>query len=561
MSWRAVPHTVLCAFALVACSGPSSVGKQPSWRTTKAGGAGPAGENGGARAVPQTLVFAPAGKAVDRYNDPPVTKPKPDPVADVVIDAIREAATGAQVQVPVADGRLQAAAADLAAVVPQDASLSYPAIEFALQRHGIIEPTPYLLVIWGPIDQPAQILEQLSPHIADILSAGPFSRVAVGSAQRGEHGAGALILALQASHLETEPIPRAVAPRGAVELRGRIRAPFEKPEAFVTRDTGEVDQLAMATGAGGAFRVTVPCEEHRGRQQVEITAIDAGGSTVLANFPLWCGELPPPSITITYDPSDREIVSAEDAERRLLELVNRDRAEHRLPPLERDAGLAGVARAHSREMFETGVVAHISPRTGSASDRVRAAGVKTPVVLENVARAYGVGEAEQGLMNSPGHRANILSAEVNRIGVGIVVGEEIAGRRALFVTQVFGYRTPKLDRAAIKKGASDAIGKASTIRLDDSLSSLAQTQAEEVASGVSNEESTRRTSQRAQSVAHRFLRVSTAVVTVPRLESFDPKAVLGDKTLTHFGLGVAQGAHKELGDNAIYLVLILAVAR
>ncbi|HUH03209.1 MAG TPA: CAP domain-containing protein [Kofleriaceae bacterium] len=546
---------------LSSCSGASSVGTQPSWRAGKPGAAGTKGDAGSRGAVPQSMVFAPAGKAVERYNDPPVTPAVPNPVSDVVIGALREAAAGARLPVPVADGRLQAAAADLAGVVPQDASLSYPAIEFALQRHGIIEPTPYLLVIWGPIDQPAQILEQLSPHIADILSSGPFHRVGVGAASRGERGAGALIIALQASSIETEPIPRVVPRGGAIEVRGRIRAPFEKPDAFVTRETGEVDQLAIKTAAGGAFRVTLSCQEHVGRQQVEITAIDAGGSTVLANFPVWCGELPPPSITITYDPSDRDILSADEAESRLLELVNRDRAAHRLPPLERDPAMAAVARAHSREMFETGVVAHISPRTGSASDRVRSAGIKTSVVLENVARAYGVGEAEQGLMNSPGHRANILSNEVNRIGVGIVVGEEIAGRRALFVTQVFGYRAGRMDRAALAKGAREAIAQVSSLRADEALSNLAQTQADEVASGLSNEESTRRTSTRAQAVASRFSRVSTAVVTVPRLEAFDPKAVLGDRVLTHYGLGVAQGIHKELGEHAIYLVLILAVAR
>lgn len=559
MSWRAISHTVLCALVLSSCSGPSSIGTQPSWRTGKSSGA-PA-VDAGPHAVPQSMVFAPAGKAVERYNDPPVTPAVPNPVADVVIGALREAAAGAQLPVPIADGRLQAAAADLAAVVPQDASLSYPAIEFALQRRGIIEPTPYLLVIWGPIDQPAQILEQLSPHIPDILSSGPFHRVGVGASSRGENGAGALIIALQASSIETEPIPRAVPRRGEIELRGRIRAPFEKPDAFVTRETGEVDQLALKTAEGGAFRVTLPCKDHVGRQQVEITAIDSGGSTVLANFPVWCGEVPPPSITITYDPSDRDVISAEEAERRLLELVNRDRAAHRLPALEPDPAMGAVARAHSREMFETGVVAHISPRTGSASDRVRSAGIKTPVVLENVARAYGVGEAEQGLMNSPGHRANILSNEVNRIGVGIVIGEEIAGRRALFVTQVFGYRATQIDPVALAKGAREAIARVSVIRPDEALSKLAQTQADEVASGLSNEESTRRTSNRAQAVASRFSRVSTAVITVPRLEAFDPKVVLGDKVLTHYGLGVAQGTHKELGDNAIYLVLILAVAR
>ena len=84
--------------------------------------------------------------------------------------------------------------------------------------------------------------------------------------------------------------------------------------------------------------------------------------------------------------------------------------------------LVQVARAHSRDMRDTGVVAHVSPTTGSAGDRVRAGNIKSSLVLENVARAYGVGEAEEGLMNSPGHRANILSRDATHMGLGVVLG-------------------------------------------------------------------------------------------------------------------------------------------
>jgi uncharacterized protein YkwD len=51
-----------------------------------------------------------------------------------------------------------------------------------------------------------------------------------------------------------------------------------------------------------------------------------------------------------------------------------------------------------------------------------------------VARASSPGEAERGLMNSPGHRANILSRLVTRVGIGIVADE---AAHELLVTQVF----------------------------------------------------------------------------------------------------------------------------
>ena len=103
----------------------------------------------------------------------------------------------------------------------------------------------------------------------------------------------------------------------------------------------------------------------------------------------------------------------------LLALVNRDRQVAGLPGLLWDEHVADVARGHSTEMRRTKIVAHLSPVTGSAADRVRAAKIKTAVVLENVARAYGLGEAHQGLMNSPGHRANLMSHAATHLGIGV----------------------------------------------------------------------------------------------------------------------------------------------
>ena len=81
---------------------------------------------------------------------------------------------------------------------------------------------------------------------------------------------------------------------------------------------------------------------------------------------------------------DTPAASPEDAEHRLLADINRDRTAAGLPFLRWDDALAAVARAYSEEMRRTHVVAHISPTSGSAADRVRAAGIRTAIVLENV---------------------------------------------------------------------------------------------------------------------------------------------------------------------------------
>ena len=98
-----------------------------------------------------------------------------------------------------------------------------------------------------------------------------------------------------------------------------------------------------------------------------------------------------------------------------------------------------MARAHSADMLAHGFVGHISPTTGSAADRLRRAHIDAARILENVARAYSPGEAERGLMASPGHRANVLDREATHLGIGVAVGppQKDGGATALLVTQLF----------------------------------------------------------------------------------------------------------------------------
>jgi uncharacterized protein YkwD len=88
-------------------------------------------------------------------------------------------------------------------------------------------------------------------------------------------------------------------------------------------------------------------------------------------------------------------------------------------------------------MMAGGFVGHISPRSGDPAARAARAGLQPQVLLENVARAYSVGEAQRGLMQSPGHRKNCLSREASHVGIGLVLGREVGGRRELYVTQLF----------------------------------------------------------------------------------------------------------------------------
>jgi uncharacterized protein YkwD len=122
-----------------------------------------------------------------------------------------------------------------------------------------------------------------------------------------------------------------------------------------------------------------------------------------------------------------------DLEQRMLALVNSERVANGLQPLAADPELTEVARRHSADMFARGYFAHDTPEGLSPFDRMRDANVRFLVAGENLALAPTVSVAHTGLMNSPGHRANILRPQFGRVGIGIMDG----GMRGLMVSQEF----------------------------------------------------------------------------------------------------------------------------
>ena len=122
-----------------------------------------------------------------------------------------------------------------------------------------------------------------------------------------------------------------------------------------------------------------------------------------------------------------------DLEKRMLDLVNQERVAAGLLPLQPDPELTEVARKHSADMFARGYFAHDTPEGLSPFDRMKAANVRFITAGENLALAPTIPVAHTGLMNSPGHRANILRREFGRLGIGVMDG----GMRGLMVSQEF----------------------------------------------------------------------------------------------------------------------------
>jgi uncharacterized membrane protein required for colicin V production len=116
----------------------------------------------------------------------------------------------------------------------------------------------------------------------------------------------------------------------------------------------------------------------------------------------------------------------------IFDLVNRSRIEEGLDPLAWSAPLGAVGDGHATEMYLQGYFSHTSPTTGLVADRMAGAGIPFRIVGENLALAATARTVHEGLMDSPGHRANILGSGFTRVGIGV-----IRGPLGLMVVQVF----------------------------------------------------------------------------------------------------------------------------
>ncbi|TIM33721.1 MAG: hypothetical protein E5Y61_15440 [Mesorhizobium sp.] len=135
-------------------------------------------------------------------------------------------------------------------------------------------------------------------------------------------------------------------------------------------------------------------------------------------------------------------------EQYLLELINAERAKAGVQPLAFDNDLSEAAEGHSRWMLATDTFSHTGSGGSSPTQRMKAAGYTLAgswATGENIAWATtrsptGYNDEilllHNNLMNSPGHRANILNGNFREVGLGFEVGD-YRGRSSGFVAENF----------------------------------------------------------------------------------------------------------------------------
>lgn len=110
----------------------------------------------------------------------------------------------------------------------------------------------------------------------------------------------------------------------------------------------------------------------------------------------------------------------EGAENDMLSKINAERKKLAIEPLEFRKELVPVARSHAKDMWERKYFSHVSPEGKDVGDRLQDLNISYSFAGENLALAPTTATAHTGLMNSKGHRENILDPRFKRVGVGVI---------------------------------------------------------------------------------------------------------------------------------------------
>jgi uncharacterized protein YkwD len=136
------------------------------------------------------------------------------------------------------------------------------------------------------------------------------------------------------------------------------------------------------------------------------------------------------------------------AAEQLFALANQARARAGVGALHWNPALTEAALKHCQRMVAEGPIAHRYGGEADLSGRAAAAGAHFSLIEENVAVGPYAESIQQGWMNSPGHRENMLSPDVDHVGIAVVAARGVLYAVADF-TRAVAVETPAQVEASI----------------------------------------------------------------------------------------------------------------
>jgi len=271
-----------------------------------------------------------------------------------------------------------------------------------------------------------------------------YTHAGIGTAppdRRGRPGVAVVIISERRADLS--PFPRRAPMPSSWTLRGRLVNTSRglTPSIALTDPRGRL-HLVPINRDGDFFSASITFDGEPGVYRIEVMASGGGKAQVSALMAVTAGG--PAAVAATWEVLGfpELLLSEDEAEASMIEMINQVRVKEGLEPLRVDPRLSRMAKDHSRDMKDNRFAGHLSPGKGGVPERARAHGLGNYQVKENIALAPGLVQAMNNLLQSPVHRATLLDPEMTHLGVGIAF-DDSQGTRNYYITQEFATAIPQ----------------------------------------------------------------------------------------------------------------------
>ena len=524
-------------------------------------GLGACVESGGAyRRAPGVLangVFTPAVPPSAYYGPGRGHTCAQPPAVKLILTHADEAAQRAQRPPAELDAQLCDVAVTLAGWDPSAGAPPEPIVAFLSYYFGLPETDLRVLVARLDSDDPQVISRRVANSLDGFagIMAQPHFGVATSSLSNAQT---VVALVVVDAVVALESVPRRLALGTTAVVGGKVLGGKYGASVVLISDVSGT-LTTTRTPIVEPFKATVVCGDRPGRAIVQVRGERAGVVTPLATFPIECGGELPTSVTLPSPTAPPEDVAV--AERQLLALLNQERVNAGVAPLELDDAVAQVARSASQRMGgqAKGQPAH----DVDIIAQLRQANISSPVVLQNPARAGSVEGAHRTFATNPVHRSNMLNREATHAGIGVTVLPAATGQSPeVLVNEILVKERPRVDtqrvrddlRAAIAQRRADA--HAGELKEDPVLAVAVQKYAEALAANRGEVAKAQLDGIMAPVLkGFRAINIFFGAHADPLDFAKEPKIAADGKVLA---VGAALGISPVLGKNAVFVVIFIA---
>ena len=468
--------------------------------------------------LPRAYTFTPADPPEVRYAEAVVA-----PASMTGLEAQVLADTQAR-----ADARMFRACRELQTIAVAGQPLPQAAIDLAWSHNGLVEPASIIAMRTDDAHAVARALGQVPPG----------ARVGVASGST-------VVAAIVRPKVSFEPFPRKLDVDAAFAIVASVDSSVTSVEAEIAWDDHVTQRLSPSL-TNGSFRLDIPCDLHPGRARVSLDGDGSAGIIDLARFSIACGHELAREIVIDPLADDRSDDRDPDkAARHLFEMIQRDRLDVGLEPLDWDANVARTARVHAQDLLRA--------RAAAKAPAFHQTPLASSMILESLVQATSVAEAHARLVEDPRRVARSHAPSLNSGAVGVAIGDD--GK--LYISQISVHTSAVVDPIKTASEVANSILRSNRhLELDPDLMRIAQILAQLAAAGASHEELYYAAKHHSNMLSYSayFLSITTTI----DITQLDPHALVNVPDIDRFGVGLVQAPNVDLGPNTLWISTLMA---